>query len=217
MFLDIRTIRELIRQELLPLSQSMRPGGEFELDGYDPDYSTNPARKTETLELSQQHSTLEDSVSPYETVNFTFTLDLESMADDKRVGIIIKAPSPQSGSNFEVNGKQFGTFNSSVGRFRRGVLTVNGVLYNGARGGILGIAFGAPADAEETDIGEFESREGTETIDLSAGFWLVTWQIEQNLDLSEPIDDIPYQLAEVNSSALVLHSEAWLLPWEGDE
>lgn len=213
MNLDIETLRRLIREELLPLAESMRPSGEFELDGYDPDYSTSAARETKLLPMGESHPDMEAPVNPHETVPFTFSVNLSSLDSDERVGVTIKAPSPQDGSCFEINGRQFTDFNSPVGRFGPGILSISGILYNGSSGGLLGIAFDGPADAEESDPFEFETREGTETIDLSAGFWFVTWMITQMADIPLPIDVVPYQVAEVE---LASHSEAWLLPF-GEE
>lgn len=124
-------VRELIRRELANLGDSMRPGGSFELAGYDPDYETNQVQVSTEATSTTGDEQMRAPLHTGEVVPFEFHFHLSLTPANAVTGVIVRAPNPTAGS-FTIDGGEPYTvddFNTSVGRLTSGSHVVKGVVH----------------------------------------------------------------------------------------
>ena len=187
----------------------------------DPYWETRALKKgTDALPLDgTSDGEMENGIGAGESMGFLVQVNNTDSGGVR--GIVIRVPAGCTGKYTLIGSKSNGvgyvrggsTFNESFGRFGPGQVTVFGTLHNGSQPGMVQVGWGEPQDDDVSDEGDVDSEEGTETITLSAGFWLVTFQIMQTVDMESPDDEIPRQVATVSGGAQE-YSEAWVLPWE---
>lgn len=211
-------IKQVVREEMLTLGESLRPGGDHELRGYDPDHRTKALHLQHDLETNESDSDEESEfmLASGETRQFQFVLN-NTVAADKAYGINIQTPTTPAGGSFvaigtKPNGEAFikgyssSDFNTSVGRFKSGVLIVIGTIENGDQPGVVKITYGEPeadsggfggvnvlsASADDATV-ELELEADVEASDVTA--WLVQAYVEY-LNVTDPSvaagSDVPY-------------------------
>jgi len=152
---------------------SFRPGANYEIPGFDPDYQTQAVRFDKQMSETEINDEMVFPVGSGETKQHTFKCDIRDLVDNERTGIVIKTPSdPQAGSGVSIDGRQWYAgadgFNTPIGNLKNGMHIIEVVLHNGERPGIVGLTYGDPvADSDGSETIECVNGSG-ETVDTQA-------------------------------------------------
>lgn len=123
-------VKELIRRELANLGGSMRPGGSYELAGFDPDYETNQVQVGRQVSDTLSDEQMRVPLHTGELVPFEFHVHIDVSPANGVTGVIVSVPTASFGS-FTIDGGEphpIEDFNTSVGRLGSGSHVIKGVV-----------------------------------------------------------------------------------------
>lgn len=211
-------IKQVVREEMLSLGESLRPGGDHSLRGFDPDYQTFAWRLNTELDNDEVNDDSYEQgqapVSEGESIAFELEFLLKNVGTDKAIGVVVQVPGTPTEGSFTIDGGSphaVADFNEPVGSLIDGHHTVKGE-FKSAASGMLKIALGAPTaeESEENAITLFEDDTTSFatpmslalTAPVAAGvktYWLISVYVEIANMTQEVVgfsDDHPFVVVE---------------------